>query len=317
MTTNSSTTTSNTTTSNTTSSTATPSTARTLLSRFGWTLWALIPVGVVAYHFGPGQAAYRASLAAELVAKAHDAQDRAMVLQDAAYEAHLAAVRARAEAFGKDDPELTAHVKAANEAEDAAYATASAAWKETATILSEAQELVADEPGRAPQEIRLARARALVRTGDIAAGANDLEALLDTVEQSDADDRTIALEAREELATAYYYGARLLRLAGQPAEQWREAASRAKQNFRYLAEEAKARGASSEEIANHEKNGELVLNLEQSSLDELYGKPRPKDSPTGNCNGLCDGKGKKPGKKPGGDKPSKGAGMNGEIGNGW
>jgi hypothetical protein len=84
-----------------------------------------------------------------------------------------------------------------------------------------------------------------------------------------------------------------------------------------LAEEAKARGASREEIANHEKNGELVLNLEQSSLDELYGKPRPKDSPTGNCNGLCDGKGKKPGKKPGGDKPSKGAGMNGEIGNGW
>ena len=38
---------------------------------------------------------------------------------------------------------------------------------------------------------------------------------------------------------------------------------------------------------------------------------------TGNCNGLCDNKGKKPGKRPGGDKPSKGAGMNGEIGNGW
>jgi hypothetical protein len=131
------------------------------------------------------------------------------------------------------------------------------------------------------------------------------------------DPARLAREARTELATAYYYGARLLRLAGQPAEQWREAASRAKQNFRYLAEEAKARGASREEIANHEKNGELVLNLEQSSLDELYGKPRPKDSPTGNCNGLCDGKGKKPGKKPGGDKPSKGAGMNGEIGNGW
>jgi hypothetical protein len=96
-----------------------------------------------------------------------------------------------------------------------------------------------------------------------------------------------------------------------------EAAARAKQNFRYLAEDAKARGASSDDIANHEKNGELVLNLEQSSLDELYAKPRPKDSPTGNSNGLCDGKGKKPGKRPGGDKPSKGAGMNGEIGNGW
>ncbi|MFM7260719.1 MAG: hypothetical protein ACKO3W_08955 [bacterium] len=316
MTTNSSTTTSSTTTSNTTSPTATPSTARTLLSRFGWTLWALVPVGVVAYHFGPGQAAYRASLAAELVAKAHDAQDRAMVLQDAAYEAHLAAVRARAEAFGKDDPELTAHVKAANDAEDAAYATASAAWKETATILSEAQELVADEPGRAPQEIRLARARALVRTGDIAAGANDLEALLDTVEQSDADDRTIALEAREELATAYYYGARLMRMAGKPASEWREVSGMARQNFRYLAEEARAAGANAETIANHEKNGELVLDLEQSSVEGLFLKAKPKDWPNGQCNGL----GKKPGngKRPGkGTKPSKGAGMDGEIGNGW
>lgn len=91
----------------------------------------------------------------------------------------------------------------------------------------------------------------------------------------------------------------------------------ARQNFRYLAEQARAAGADAETIANHEKNGELVLNLEQSSLDELYAKPRPKDSPTGKCNGL--GNQPRPGRrgnKPG-DKPSKGAGMNGEIGDGW
>ena len=61
---------------------------------------------------------------------------------------------------------------------------------------------------------------------------------------------------------------------------------------------------------------ELVLDLEQSSLDELYAKPRPKDSPTGKANGL--GPPKRPGRGPNKDgPPSKGAGMNGEIGNGW
>jgi hypothetical protein len=83
----------------------TRTTTQTMLARFGWTLWALVPVGVLAYHFGPGQSAYRASLAAELVAKADRAQQDAMAMQDLAYEAHLAAVRARAEAFGKDEGE--------------------------------------------------------------------------------------------------------------------------------------------------------------------------------------------------------------------
>lgn len=299
--------------------------SRTMFARFGWTLWALVPVGIAAYHYGPGQSAYRASLAAEIVAKADRAQGEAMRLQDMAYEAHLAAVAARAEAFGKDDAALVTKVKLANDAEDAAYAKAAEAWKTTATLLGEAQELVADDPGFAPKQIRLARARAVVRTGDIAAGTGDLEALLesmadDTSEGSpDADSsRTseLALEAREELATAYYYGARLMRMAGKPASEWREVSSMARQNFRYLAEEARAAGADAETIANHEKNGELVLDLEQSSVEGLFLKPKPKDCPNGQCNGL----GKKPGqgKRPGkGTKPSKGAGMDGDIGDGW
>ena len=303
--------------------------------RLAWTMWALIPVGLLAFHFGPGQRAWKEDRAAKIVARAESLQAGALKLQDTAYDAHLAAIEARIAAFGSTDESLRVAALEANKSEEAAYAEASAAWRETANALAEAEAVVEETGGSVRDEIRLARGRALVRTGDVAAGAAVLEDLLTelmdaraaesadsgapravrTAASSDAD--ALARATREELATAYYYGARLLRLGGQPAEQWREAASRAKQNFRYLAEEAKARGASGEEIANHEKNGELVLNLEQSSLDELYGKPRPKDSPTGNCNGLCDGKGKKPGKKPGGDKPSKGAGMNGEIGNGW
>jgi len=279
----------------------------------------------LAYHYGPGQAAYRASLATELVAKAETAQTAAMTLQDEAYAAHLEAVRVRAEAFGKDDAALVARVKMANDQEDAAYAKAAAAWKETAAILTQAQELVADDAGSAPKQIQLARARATVRTGDIAAGASDLEALLASIEAAqdtdhsaarESSDSEIALEAREELATAYYYGARLMRMAGKPASEWREVSGLTRQNFRYLAEEARASGKDAETIANHEKNGELVLDLEQSSVEGLFLKAKPKDCPNGQCNGL----GKKPGngKRPGkGTKPSKGAGMDGEIGNGW
>jgi hypothetical protein len=301
--------------------------SRTVRTRILWTLWALVPVGLLAFHFGPGQKAYREDKAAQLVARADALQVEALALQQAAYDAHLAAIDARIAAFGKDDEALRAKATEANAREEAAYATAAAQWRKTADALAEAQSLVDEVGGPVRAQIRLAKARALVRTGDVAAGTNELEDLLyesdelagtgETNSSSAAANPDLMREAREELATAYYYGARLMRLAGKPADEWREVASRARQNFRYLAEDAKARGAGTEEVANHEKNGELVLNLEQSSLDELYAKPRPKDSPTGTCNGL--GQNPRPGRKGRnqGDKPSKGAGMNGEIGNGW
>ncbi len=281
-----------------------------------WTAWALVPVALLAFHFGPGQAMYREDRAAKLVARAEELQRDALRLQGIAYDAHLAAINARVAAFGKDDDALRKAAVDAGAREDAAYADASAAWRTTADALSEAQTQVDEIGGPVRDEIRLAKARALVRTGDVAAGANELEDLL-----LDASDRNegatpLARAAREELATAYYYGARLMRLAGKPAADWREVAARARQNFRFLAEDAKSRGAASTEVANHEKNSELVLDLEQSSLDELYAKPRPKDSPTGKANGL--GPPKRPGRGPNKDgPPAKGAGMNGEIGNGW
>jgi hypothetical protein len=304
--------------------------SRTAARRLAWTLWALVPVGLLAFHFGPGQEAWREDQAARIVARAESLQSKAVELQGVAYDAHLKAIAARLDAFGSTDEAKRVAALEASKAEEGAYAKAADAWRATANALAEAEAVVAESGGAVRDEIRLARGRALVRTGDVAQGAALLEDVIDELASTDAtaaaaqvvrtssgaDRASLARAAREELATAYYYGARLMRLAGKPADEWREVASRAKQNFRYLAEDAKARGASQGEIANLEKNGELVLNLEQSSLDELYAKPRPKDSPTGTCNNLGKNQGKKPGKRPG-DKPAKGAGMNGEIGNGW
>ena len=141
---------------------------RTNLSRLGWTVWALIPVGLLAFHFGPGQAAYREDKAAKLVARADGFQREALALQQVAYDAHLAAIDARIAAFGKDDAALRQAALDANAREEEAYALAGAAWRQTADALAEAQTCVDEIGGRVREEIRLAKARAHVRTGDVA-----------------------------------------------------------------------------------------------------------------------------------------------------
>ena len=293
-----------------------PSMMRTIGSRASWTLWAVVPVLALAYHFGPGQQALKEDIASGMIAHAQTLQSEAVEAQDAAYAKHLAAIAARRAAFGKEDPDLIAAAKAAGEAEDAAYAVAGEKWQRTADELGEAQDLIQESDSDLRNRVRLARARALVRAGDVGGGADDLESLLTSLGESGEADSPLGLEAREELATALYYGARLLRLAGKPGEQWREVSGRARQNYRYLAEQARATGGDSEAVANHEKNGELVLNLEQSSLDEIYAKARPKDSPTGAGSRLGEKRPGRRGRRPG-DQPSNGAGLDGEIGQGW
>lgn len=315
---------------------------RLLLSRLGWTLWALVPVALLAYHFGPGQAADREDRALRAVEEARRLEVDAQRLQEVAYERHLAAIAARAAAFGRSEPDLRAAAVVAGEVEDAAAKDAAAAWAKVASSLAAAESLLdgsaggtsggssggssAEAAGSATtplvdasslREVRLARGRALVRAGEVAAGANLLEDLLIDLDDHDAGGSPLALAAREELATAYYYGARLLRLAGAPAEEWRRVAVLARQNFRYLAEDLDARGGGEERVRDLERNTELVLNLEQSSLEELQARARPRESPTGACRGL--GREPRPGNRGrrSGDQPNKGAGMGGEIGQGW
>ena len=151
---------------------------RTLVRRLMWTVWALVPVGLLAFHFGPGQQAYREDKAAALVARADALQQEALVLQQLAYDAHLAAIEARVAAFGNDDASLRTAATEANAREEAAYARAAAEWRRTADALAEAQSFVDEMGGPVREQIRLAKARALVRTGDVAAGANELEDIL-------------------------------------------------------------------------------------------------------------------------------------------
>lgn len=289
------------------------------LTRVAWSVWALLPVVALTYHYGPGQRLFSEDRAARVLETAQHAQEDAARAQDAAYEKHLAAIRARDAAAEHDDPELQALAKHALDEEKAAYALAAAEWKRTAEALTEALTLMESSTPEAQQRVRLARARALVRSGDIGAGANELEDIVDWHSTAGKPDADVALQAREELATAYYYGARLLRLAGRPSAEWREISGRARQNYRYLAENARADGdAGAMTVAHHQMNGELVLNLEQSAMNELYAAARPRESPQcdGNGNGLGNLRPKGRG-RPRGEDPGAGAGFNGEIGRGW
>ncbi len=194
----------------------------------------------------------------------------------------------------------------------------STAWHAAADKLHEAQELLTAAGSDKAQSVRIARDRALVRSGSIAEGVNDLEAMLDSLGDAGQGASPLADQAREEAATGYYYGARLLRSAGKPANEWREVSGLARQNFRYLAE-ANNETPSDPKSADSQKNLEMVLNLEQSSSEDLEAKPLPKYSPSRGADGLS-GEGTRPGKTkrpPRRKSDARGAGGVGDIEGGW
>lgn len=291
-------------------------------SRIAWTAWALLPVIGLTYHFGPGQRAYQEDQAARIVAKARTLEDAARAAQEEAYALHLAGMKARRAAFASQSPDDAATARDAGDKELAAYTKAADAWKSVAETLSQAQDALAKDSTDTLRRVRLAKARAQVRSGQVNTGVSELEDLMDSLEEDAANktapnaDADFAHHVREELATGYYYNARLMRLAGAKSDDWREVSGKARRNFRYLAENAKTEGRH-EDAANHQKNVELVLNLEQSSLQELQAKPLPKNSPRagrdGDRPGNRAGKSKRPPRK--GD--ARGAGGAGDIGPGW
>ena len=287
--------------------------SRTWLARAAWTFWALMPLAVLAYHFGPGQTLMGKAAAARVVEAARADEKIAEQLLDDAYAAHLRALEARAAASGKEDATLRAAADKASAEEAQAYARSEAQWQRVADNLQQAITALQPADASAARELRVDRARAVLRAGDIPGAMGDLEQVLTELADTKAESSTTAMRAREELGTAMYFGARVLRMSGKPADEWRPLAAGARQQFRYLAQHARDTNASPDSITNHDKNTELVLNLEQSGLDELLAKPRPRACPNGNGKLST---AKRPGRRPG-DKPGNGAGMDGEIGQGW
>jgi hypothetical protein len=107
-----------------------------------------------------------------------------------------------------------------------------------------------------------------------------------------------------------------MRISGSPDAEWRAVSSVARQNFRFLAEHARAGDAP--DADDLQKNLELVLDLEQATPDDVLAGPLPRNSPGGNCD--CKGLAKtaRKGKRPSGaEKDARGAGGVNDIPAGW
>lgn len=292
----------------------------TIFSRIGWTLWALVPVAIIAFHFGPGQVLLARDKAMTRYDVALQLEHDAIEAQRTAYTHHLAAIDARRAAFlPTATPEDLSRVEFALEAERMAYEQAADQWQEVTNVYEQVQENLQDADQDTLARIRWSKARAQVRSGAVWDGAAELETLLYELESSE-DDRQVPLAraTREELAAAHYFGAHLLRLDGKPASTWRPEVTKARQHFRYLAEAAAQDGADESVVRALEDNVERAINLEQMDFSELEGRPLPRQSPrTGR------GSGPRPGQQPGitqrppGEQDGRGASGVGPMGPGW
>jgi hypothetical protein len=288
------------------------------ISRTLWTLWALVPVGVVAFHYGPGQAAAAREIAGRLHAIAIEAELEAAEAQAAAYEAQVETLSARRATFVNPGAAAEEALSRAIDREEAAYAAAAALWQTAADRYQSVIEAAKDLAGDDGRRLRWSRGRALVRCGDIWGGAGQLEAIIRELEGEARGDAPLARAAREELAAAHYFGARLLRLAGKPAAEWRAEAALARQQYRYLAETAAARGEDGTVVRGFEDNVERVLDLEQQDRSELEAAPLPRESPraaTGQRPGTNPQAGKS--RQPRTGEDARGASGVEEIGAGW
>lgn len=219
----------------------------------------MIPVVLLAYHFGPGQSL--------------QAQDRAA--------------------------QKIAEARAFEEAEQ--WSDALNAW--TDALAATPEDKVAEQ-----FRLRLAQAHARMYLGELPEAMEAMEGLLAQA-RKDKVDRSLEHEIRGSLAAAQYYAAWLMRLESAPLEEWLFFAEAARQNFRLLAEQTMGTAVA----ADHKKNLEATIRLEQMDLSELEGMPLPKccsgcKNVSQKCRGQCQSKAQGEGEKE--PKDSRGASFN-------
>src|SRR5262249_5114809 len=141
-------------------------------------------------------------------------------------------------------------------------------------------------------KLEVAAGHALVSSGSIVEGQEQLEKTLRALESEGRGETEVAVAARHELAASSYYAAWLMRLQGARPDEWKPEAERARQQFRLLAEgglgnEQAARIAAGSLDEAHDsdsgsvfrQNLEATIRLERMDLGELLARPLPKNCP--------------------------------------
>ncbi len=185
--------------------------------------------------------------------------------------------------------------------QDARAAADAGRWKAAAAAYTKALELQPKDGALAvatAQRIELERQKAKMQDGGNAEAREELDDLVEQIAGTEGHDPQLLAEARQALARTQFYNTWLLRLEGFDRDVWEPEIEAARQNWRWLAEQA----GDDATAAQHRHDLEAAIKLERMAMEDLQGLPLPKQ-----CKGCCSCKGKKPSKskKPG--KPKQGA----------
>jgi hypothetical protein len=202
-------------------------------------VWLTLPVGAVAYHFGPGQDRLR--------------DDRA---GDAIEEA-LAAAKSAREIAARDGEKA-----------------AKPAWVAAEAALDAALGRIDPERVEVVRELRLERAKAQMFVSKLPEARADLERLVDELQADPAAPDGLVTDARDALANAQYYRTWLMRLEGAPREEWEPEIEASRQNYKLLAEDAERSGDGAA-AGRAKENLESSIRLARMDLSELQGLPLP------------------------------------------
>ena len=151
---------------------------------------------------------------------------------------------------------------------EARQAVADEQWKEAVELYQDALSKLPKDRKEDSRRIQLEIAKARMMCAGLPQARKHLASLM--IELNEDADASPALkeETLSTLANSRYYMTYLMKLEGQPAEQWEPEIEAARQEYKLLAQT----GTDSEK---HRKDREAAIRLARAEPTELYGLPLP------------------------------------------
>ena len=201
--------------------------------------WLTIPVGVFAYHMGPGQDLMQIDDAQGLLVEARE---------------HVAV----ANTLTTDGDELLAKSE----------------WAKAEEAYAEALGLLGKDQVRERRSVRLERAKCQMQISELPEANAALSQLVTEMQEDEHADAQLLSDARLALANSEYYMTWLMRLEGLGREQWEPRIEAARQTYKLLAVEAEQQGDADLRKKSRE-DLEAAIRLARLDLTELQGLPIP------------------------------------------
>jgi hypothetical protein len=147
-------------------------------------------------------------------------------------------------------------------------------WAEAEAKYEDALRLLPATKNAETRRIRLERAKAQMLARKLPAAHQDLQGLVDELKDDPKADPQVLADARASLASAQYYMTWLMRLEGQPKDEWEPEIEAARQTYKLLAEQAETQGDPAA-ATKYREDLESTIRLARMELSDLQGLPLP------------------------------------------